>query len=198
MKTLLLAFRPLAVDFLATIIFVATLAFTHNLMLATAVAIGVGVLQIIVQLVRKQRVMFLQWAALGLVIVLGGAGLITNDPRFLMFKPTIIYTVIGASMLQPAWLSRYMPPISRGRTPHSAVLIAGYGWAALMFVTAIANALFALYTSTATWAAFLAIFPTISKLIAFAITYVGMRWATLRAVRAAAAAPPAESAAATP
>ena len=33
--------------------------------------------------------------SLGLVVVFGGASLVTHDPRFIMLKPTLIYAVIG-------------------------------------------------------------------------------------------------------
>jgi intracellular septation protein A len=42
----------------------------------------------------------MQWASLGLVIVLGGATVLTGDPRFVMIKPTIAYLTVGAAMLQ--------------------------------------------------------------------------------------------------
>lgn len=184
MKNLLHAFRPLAIDMLSTIVFLIVLAVAHNVVLATGIAIGVGIGQILFMLARKTPVSMMQWASLALVVVLGGATLLTNDARFIMAKPTIVYTAIGCVMLVPGWLGRYLPPIAQGATPRGAVLIAGYAWAALMFATAAANLLLVLYASQELWIAFMAIFPTASKLVAFAITYVWLRSTTIRAVRA--------------
>ena len=36
-----------------------------------------------------------QWISLGLVLVFGGATLLTHNARFMMFKPSIVYLLIG-------------------------------------------------------------------------------------------------------
>ena len=51
------------------------------------------------------------YASLALVIVLGSATLLTNDPRFVLAKPSIAHFAIGAIMLKRGWMLRYMPPI---------------------------------------------------------------------------------------
>ena len=73
------------------------------------------------------------WASLGLVIVLGGATLLTHDPRFVLAKPAIGHFAIGVIMLKRGWMLRYMPPIVTENIPEY-VTVAGYAWAALMFV----------------------------------------------------------------
>ena len=72
------------------------------------------------------------YASLALVIVLGSATLLTNDPRFVLAKPAIAHFAIGAIMLKRGWMLRYMPPIVAETIPEY-VTIAGYAWAALMF-----------------------------------------------------------------
>jgi len=73
------------------------------------------------------------YASLALVIVLGAATLLTNDPRFVLAKPSIAHFAIGAIMLKRGWMLRYMPPIVTATIPEY-VTIAGYAWAALMFL----------------------------------------------------------------
>jgi intracellular septation protein A len=175
MKTLAYAIRPLATDMLATLFFAALFALTKNLLLSTAVGIAIGIGQIAWLLYRRRKIAALQWASVGLVIVMGGAAIATNDPRFIMIKPTIVYIVVAASMLQPGWMLRYMPPISLPYLPRALIVGGGYGWAALMALTAVLNLYFAFETSPATWAAFVGIFPMASKLTAFAIHYVTFR-----------------------
>ncbi len=51
------------------------------------------------------------YASLALVVVLGGATLLTKDPRFVLAKPSIGHFAIGAIMLRKGWMLRYLPPI---------------------------------------------------------------------------------------
>jgi intracellular septation protein A len=47
--------------------------------------------------------------SLFLVIAAGTATLLTNDPRFVLFKPSVIYVIVGVVMLKPGWMNRYLP-----------------------------------------------------------------------------------------
>ena len=163
MKNLAYAIRPLALDMLATLFFAGVFALTKNLYLATGIGIAIGVFQLAFLLLRKRKIAALQWASFGLVVVMGAAAIITNDPRFVMIKPTVIYIVVAASMLQPGWMIRYVPPSGLEHLPRSLIVGAGYAWAGLMALTAAFNLYFAFGTSVAVWGAFLAIFPMASK-----------------------------------
>jgi intracellular septation protein A len=180
MKNLAYAIRPLALDMLATLFFAGVFALTKNLYLSTAIGVATGVGQVAWMLFKGRRVAALQWASVGLVIVMGGAAILTNDPRFVMIKPTVIYTVVAASMLQPGWMMRYLPPESVQYLPRGLIVGAGFGWAALMALTGLLNLYFAFETSAATWAAFLAVFPMASKLGAFAIHFTTFRFIARR------------------
>jgi len=171
MKNLAYAIRPLALDMLSTLFFAGVFALTKSVIVATAIGMAVGIGQVAWLLVRRRKIAALQWASVGLVIVMGSAAILTNDPRFVMIKPTIIYVVVAASMLQPGWLIRYTPPQGLAYLPRSLMVGAGYAWAGLMALTAILNMYFAFFTSAAAWAAFLAVFPMASKLTAFAVHY---------------------------
>lgn len=75
---------------------------------------------------------YMAWASLALVIVLGGATLLTHDPRFVLAKPAIRHFAVGAIMLKRGWMLRYLPTIVTENIP-DYVTIAGYAWAALIF-----------------------------------------------------------------
>ena len=79
----------LATDFLSTIVFLVIYLATDNVLLATGVAIAGAVAQVIYSRIKGQPLSFMTWASLGLVIVLGSATLMTNDPRFVLAKPAI-------------------------------------------------------------------------------------------------------------
>src|SRR3984893_176948 len=137
------AFAKLATDFFSTILFLALYFVTGNILLATGVAIAGAIAQVIYARIKGEPLSFMTYASLALVIVLGGATLLTNDPRFVLAKPSIAHFAIGAIMLKRGWMLRYVPPIAAETIPEY-VTIAGYAWAALMFllglgVTAVAS-----------------------------------------------------------
>jgi intracellular septation protein A len=125
-------FAKLATDFFSTIVFLALYLITGNVVLATSVAIAGAVAQVVYSHVKGQPLSFMTYASLALVIVLGSATLLTNDPRFVLAKPSIAHFAIGAIMLKRGWMLRYMPPIVAETIPEY-VTLAGYAWAALMF-----------------------------------------------------------------
>ena len=92
---------------------------TDNVLLATGVAIAGAVAQVIYAHLKGQQLGFMTYASLALVIVLGGATLLTSDPRFVLAKPAIAHFAIGAIMLKRGWMLRYMPPIVIG--DHSGI-----------------------------------------------------------------------------
>src|SRR5260370_17727085 len=104
-------FVRLATDFLSTIVFLTLYLTTGNVVLATSVAIAGAVAQVIYSRVKGQPLKFMTYASLALVIVLGSVTLLTNDPRFVLAKPSIAHFAIGAIMLKRGWMLRYVPPI---------------------------------------------------------------------------------------
>ncbi len=117
-------FARLASDFLSTILFLALYLTTDNVVLATSVAIAGAVAQVIYSRVKAKPLGFMTYASVGLVIVLGSATLLTQDPRFVLAKPSIAHFAIGAIMLKRGWMLRYMPPIVTETVPEY-VTIAG-------------------------------------------------------------------------
>lgn len=173
MSNLLNAIRPLAWDFLSTIIFATLVALHVDVRVATAVAVAAGVAQVLGMRALGRRVELLQWAGLGLTLVFGAASLLTHDPRFVMAKPSLIYTAIAVVMLKRGWMLRYLPAIARD---HGADLMIawGYVWSGLMALTAILNLVVAI-GFTRDWPAFMAVWPVVSKLALFAIQYGHVR-----------------------
>ena len=114
------------------------------------------------------------WASLGLVIVLGGATLLTHDPRFVLAKPAIGHFAIGAIMLKRGWMLRYMPPIVTETIPEY-VTVAGYAWAALMFVLGAGTIAVASTGDMKLWAFYVSVVLIGAKVAAFAVQYAAFR-----------------------
>ena len=169
MESLIYAARPLLTDFLGSIFFVVLLAFKVDVSVAAGIGIAISIAVIVVQLVRRKPIAALQWSSLALVLLSAGATMLTRDPRFVMAKPTLVYVAVGFVMLQPGWMKRYIPPIAIGHIDRVTDVF-GYVWSALMFVTASANLIIAIWF-TPYWMAFIATFPVASKVVLFAIQY---------------------------
>jgi intracellular septation protein len=177
-------FAKLGTDFFSTILFLALYFTTGDVLLATGVAIAGSVAQVIYARVKGQQLGFMTYASLALVIVLGSATLLTNDPRFVMAKPAIGHFAIGAIMLKRGWLLRYMPPLESETIPEY-VTIAGYAWAALMFALGLGTIAAALNGDLNLWALYVSVVLVGAKVAAFAIQYVAFRLLVTNRIRAA-------------
>jgi intracellular septation protein A len=178
-------FARLATDFLSTVVFLVIYLATDNVLLATGVAIAGAVAQVIYSRIKGQPLSFMTWASLGLVIVLGNATLMTNDPRFVLAKPAIGHLAVGVIMLKRGWMLRYMPAIVSETVPEY-VTIAGYAWAALMFVLAAGTIGIAMTGDMKLWTFYVTVVLLGAKITAFAIQYVAFRILVTSRLRAAA------------
>ena len=183
MKDFLKAARALLLDLASTFIFLILFLLTHNAILSVAAGVGFGVVQIAIQLIRRKPVEIMEWLSLFLVIAAGTATILTDDPRFVLFKPSVIYAIIGVVMLKPGWLLRYLPAIAKEAAP-DVIVVVGYAWAALMLTTAAVNALVAIAYSVETWAIIMLIFGIGTKVIAFVAGFLAIRLITRRRIRA--------------
>jgi len=151
---------------------------------ATAVAILGAIGQVVWSRVKGQTLGYMTWASLGLVIVLGGATLLTHDPRFVLAKPAIGHVAIGIIMLKRGWMLRYLPAIVTETIPEY-VTVAGYAWAALMFALAAGTVAVAMTGDMKLWAFYISVVLIGAKIVAFAIQYVAFRLLIGSRIRAA-------------
>jgi len=142
---------------------------------AVPVGIAFGIGQIGWELAHAKRPDAMQWLSLFLVIATGAATFLTKDPRFILFKPSIIYCVVGVVMLKPGWMNRYLPDRAVHIVPDIGVIF-GYVWAGLMFFSAGLNFFVATKGDIGLSVKFLAIYPLASKLSLFFIQYATMRY----------------------
>ena len=183
MKAFLEAARLLLLDMASTLFFLALFLLTHNTILSVGLGMALGVAQIGIQIVRQRPIHIMEWLSLFLVIAAGSATLLTNDPRFVLFKPSVIYVIVGSVMLKTGWLNRYLPEIARTVAPDVAV-ITGFAWAGLMFVSAAVNASVAIACSLSTWAMIMPVYGMVSKLAVFLGGFLAIRLTVMRRVRA--------------
>lgn len=178
-------FAKLGADFFSTILFLAIYLATDNVLLATGVAIAGAIAQVIYARVKGKPLGYMTYASLALVIVLGSATLLTHDPRFVLAKPAIGHFAIGAIMLKRGWMLRYLPAIVTDNIPEY-VTVAGYAWAALMFVLGAGTIGVAMTGDMKLWTFYVTVVLVGAKIAAFAVQYVAFRLLIGSRLRAAA------------
>ena len=183
MRNLFAAAKLLLLDLASTFFFLVLYLLTKNIPLSVALGVALGIAQIGWELVRKKPIDTMQWLSLFLVVGAGAATLVTNDPRFVMVKPSLIYLVVGTVMLKPGWMNRYLPPVAKELVPDIAVIF-GFAWSGLMFLSAALNLIVAMNFSVVTWASFMSVYGVVSKLGLFLIQYATMRTIGVRRRRA--------------
>ena len=179
-------FAQLAVDFFATILFLVVFLSTGNVVIATLLAIAGAIAQFAYARYKGRSLDLMSWASIALVLVLGGTTLITQDPRFVLMKPSIAHFAIGAIMLRPGWMLRYAPPIVTDNIPDLARK-AGYAWAAVMFAIGLGNIAVAWTGDLKLWAFYISVVAIGAKIIAFGVVYLIFRSAIRRKMIAKAA-----------
>jgi len=183
MRDFLNAAKLLLLDLASTFFFLVLFLLTHNIILSVGLGMALGLAQIGTKFVRRKPIDTMEWLSLFLVIAAGTATLLTDEPRFVLFKPSVMYAVVGVVMLKPGWMNRYLPDIARAVVPDVAVVV-GFVWAGLMFVSAAVNAFVALTCSVATWALVMPVFGIVSKVTVFLVGFAAMRFIGRRRVRA--------------
>ena len=174
MRNLLHAAKLLLLDLASTIVFLVAYLASNNIPLSIALGMALGIAQISVQFARKKPIATMEWLSLFLVVASGTAALVTRDPRFVMFKPSVIYVIVGVVMLKPGWINRYLPPLANAVVPDVAVIV-GFLWAGLMFASAAVNVFVALNYSIVIWAWFMPVFGLVSKIVMLLISFGAMR-----------------------
>ena len=186
MKNLLRASKLLLLDMASTFVLLVVYLATKNMAVSVGCGMALGVGQIGWEYLRGKPIDTMQYLSLFLVLGSGTAVLLTGDPRFIMIKPSVIYSVVGIVMLRPGWLNRYLPPIAQELVPDVAYVF-GFVWAGLMFASAVLNVVVALNFDVATWSAFMSVYAIVSKIGLFLIQYAVMRAITARRHRTPAA-----------
>jgi intracellular septation protein len=169
------ALRQLLGDFVSAILFVAVYAISGNLVAAAALAVAAGVARFVFLWQTTRRIELVQWVSMALVVVLGGATMLTQSPRFLMLKPTIVHLAVAAIMLHRGWMLRYLPETVLRNVPEATIVAAGYGWAALLAALGLTNLVIALNFDFVTWAWFMSVGSVGAKLTAFLMQYAVFR-----------------------
>lgn len=175
MSNLIQALKPLIADLASTIFFAGLIAITGNIYLATGTGIAVGIAQVVIQYLRGKPIAAMQWMSLVLVVVFGTLTLYLHDPRFVMIKFTIGHLAVGAVMIKPNWMSRYLPKIVTDTLSVGELTSYSAMWPVLMAGLAAANLYIGLVWGPVAWAWFLGIGSPAAPWILFGLQYLMIR-----------------------
>ena len=70
----------------------------YGIYAATSIAIAATVLQIAWMRYKNGKVDTMQWVSLGVIMVFGGATLVTQDETFIKWKPSVLYWLMSATL----------------------------------------------------------------------------------------------------
>jgi intracellular septation protein len=161
-------------DLLSAIVFLIAYGVSGDARIAAG-AVVAGCLQAGSRQLRGRRIVPTEWTEFGLLLVLGGATILTQNPRFMMLKPSFVHFGVAAPMFRRGWMIGYITPLARQNVPETAMIAAGYAWAVLMALLGLANLIIALDLDLATWAWFILVGSPGAKLAALAVQYAVFR-----------------------
>ncbi|CAN1516603.1 COG2917 Intracellular septation protein A [Burkholderiaceae bacterium] len=147
----------LLLDFFPIILFFATFK-AFGIMAATAVAIFATLGQIGWLWRKNGFVEPMQWVSLVVIVVFGGATLLTQDETFIKWKPTVLYWLMGSAL----WVGHYLFKRNFLRQlmgaqlelPEHAWQVLLHSWACFFAVMGCINIWVANHFDTDTWVSF--------------------------------------------
>lgn len=130
-----------------------------DIYVATAVAIGATVAQIVWVWFRRRKVDTMLWVSLGLIAVLGGMTLLLRDETFIKWKPTLLYwafalVLLGSATLFGKNLIRVMMAAAQIEAPDPVWARLNLAWTAFFIFMGAANLYVAQNFSTDLWVNF--------------------------------------------
>lgn len=141
-------------DFLAVILFFLTYTLSKNIMLATAVAIMMGVAQAGFTYWKNKKLETMQWVSLILIIVLGGATILLKDNRFVMWKPTLLFWFGALALAISHFMGKEGLKKLLGKElnlPSSVWNKLTFAWIIFLMIMGLANLLVAYHFTEAQW-----------------------------------------------
>lgn len=144
-------------DFFPIILFF--IAFkTSGIYVATAVAIAATVLQIAYFHFKNGKVEPMQWLSLGVIVLFGGATLLSHSETFIKWKPTVLYWMMGSALVlgQLFFNKNFIKSVmgAQMQIPESLWLRLNWIWAGFFACMGAINLWIAYNFDTETWVNF--------------------------------------------
>lgn len=139
---------------------------------ATAVAIGVLVIQFAYCLIRYKKIETTMWINLVLLVVLGGATLILHKSIYIKWKVSVVYWAFGLALLVTMWFAKKsLIKNIMGKqlsVPDNVWRVLTYAWATFFLIMGFVNMYVIYHYTTDQWVNF-KLFGTLSLLVVFCV-----------------------------
>ena len=89
----------LLLNILALLLFFGAYILTHDIFIATILAVVAGIIQASITFLMKGRMDVMQAVSLALIIIFGGLTIVLQNDWFIKFKPTALFWLISLTML---------------------------------------------------------------------------------------------------
>ncbi|MBV5292294.1 MAG: septation protein A [Curvibacter lanceolatus] len=147
----------LLLDFFPILLFFAAFKFA-GIYAATAIAIVATVLQIGYLRYKTGKVEPMQWISLGVIVLFGGATLISHNDTFIKWKPTVLYWLMGSALLigQLVFKKNLLKSLMGAQMdlPEDAWRLTQWSWVGFFAVMGCLNLWVAFNYDTDTWVNF--------------------------------------------
>ena len=145
------------IDFFPILLFFAAFKL-WGVFTATAVAIAATVIQIGYLRYKTGKVEPMQWISLAVIVLFGGATLISHNDTFIKWKPTVLYWVMAVVLLGSQWLmgKNLMQKLMSAQVqlPASVWNTVNYSWAIFFTLMGALNLWVAYRYDLDTWVTF--------------------------------------------
>lgn len=147
----------LLLDFFPILLFFAAFKFA-GIYAATAIAIVATILQIGYLRYKTGKVEPMQWISLGVIVLFGGATLISHNDTFIKWKPTVLYWLMGSALLigQLVFKKNLLKSLmgAQMELPEDAWRLTQWSWVGFFAVMGCLNLWVAFNFDTDTWVNF--------------------------------------------
>jgi intracellular septation protein len=146
----------LLIDFFPIILFFGAFQ-VWGIFVATAVAMAAQVATIAWLWWRTRKIEPMQWVSLGIILVFGGATILSHDETFIKWKPTVLYWVLGGALLVGMLMRRNLMKVVMGtqmEMPEPAWRVMNWSWIGFFAFMGALNLWVAFHFDTATWVKF--------------------------------------------
>jgi intracellular septation protein len=158
-------------DLFPVLLFFGAYSINHNIYLATTVAIAASVIQVAYVWIRHRKVDTMLWVSLGLIVVFGGATLLFHNKHFIMWKPTVLYWLMGGALIIGEFLGKNGIRAMIGhqiQLPDTVWRRLCYAWASFFLLMGVINLYVAYNFSENVWVNF-KLFGILGLLLLFGI-----------------------------
>ncbi|QDL37656.1 septation protein A [Rhodoferax sediminis] len=147
----------LLLDFFPIILFFVAFKFA-GIYVATAVAIAATLIQIGYLHYKHGKVEPMQWISLGVIVLFGGATLISHNDTFIKWKPTVLYWIMGGALLvgQLIFKKNLLKSLmgAQMELPESAWRMMNWSWTGFFAAMGVLNLWVAFHYDLDTWVNF--------------------------------------------